>query len=715
MLSRSAISRLQAIIGLLTVIIISLISNYYHYNFIKPRLSSLENVQFELYNMTIDPAIAEPLQPVQIWVEVTNIGGRSGSSPLELMINDSLRETYNVQLDRGASTLVGFNVTETTLGLYSVRIGNLSGTFNIQNLGIPDALELSNLVISPYEAWVNETVKISVEVSNVGDEAISCSLPLRINDTVVEIKTIQLSEGVTETMEFTVSENSEGTYSVVVGGLAKKFQIVPTGKHTLVIRSFSGIPFTIDGESASTQYSALLDVGTHIIIMPDRYVIWKSATLNRKYQFQWWEDGSTNPTRTIDLQSYLVLVPSYNYTESCPSLYVWDGTAYSFIGEVTDDGGWLGYVDYFREDGSIVFGYSDPWDYIKLNRSQTQLRNGHYEMVVIEHADEIFYLDATKLIVVDHASNVDVYSTADTYIYNFSERGKIYTVNKNPLAPISAVNGERENVLPQISKADGVFTIGQMWKWDALELNLGNLSGAKEIKLIVTGTTIWPTTASGGDWISQFSAQPGVPPQPLPYMEVKDASGKWVRVPDNRQFPILDVTPETFVVNLTGLFPTNNYSLKINTYACVRFDYVGVDTSPQQNLIIRELAPDYADLTQIFKTNSTSAGNFTRYGNVIPLVLEADDKFVIGREGDQVLLRFPADLEPVSEGMERDIFFVASNWFKGKGLPYLPFTVDPLPFHAMSSYLYPPAESYPYDPDHVSYLMKFNTRAMNTP
>jgi hypothetical protein len=92
------------------------------------------------------------------------------------------------------------------------------------------------------------------------------------------------------------------------------------------------------------------------------------------------------------------------------------------------------------------------------------------------------------------------------------------------------------------------------------------------------------------------------------------------------------------------------------------------------------------------------------------LVLNADDKMVIGRIGDQVSLRFPNDIGPVPAGMIRDYFFAASLWFKGKWVANQPFTTDPLPFQEMSSYPYPPTESYPYDAEHLTYLMKYNTR-----
>jgi len=435
-----------------------------------------------------------------------------------------------------------------------------------------------------------------------------------------------------------------------------------------------------------------------------------------EYVFLHWEDFSKNPTRTISLTSRVELYAYYSGgSGSCPSLYIWNGTNYVYRAEVSDGTGYLGILDYFGENGAMVFAYSDPWDYIKLDRSQIQPRDGYYDMILTQAWDEISYVDSARLIVVDHLPDADVFSTKGTYIYVLDDLGKIYTVSKNPLTPISAVNGAGEDVLPQISKLDGIQTMGNEFHWDTLELNLGDLSDAQEIKLIVSGTIAYSSGQAQGEWASQFFNQPGEKPFPPPYMEVKDADGNWIRVPENRQFPLLRVYSERFVVNLTGLFPTNDCALRINTFFNTRFDYIGVDITPQQDVIIRETYPVYADLYPVFETNSTSTGNFTRYGDVTLLVLEADDKFVIGRQGDQLSLRFPADIEPALEGMERDYFLFISCWFKVDGLPYLSFTVDPLPFHDMSCLPHPPTESYPYDEDHLSYLLEYNTRTIAIP
>ena len=101
----------------------------------------------------------------------------------------------------------------------------------------------------------------------------------------------------------------------------------------------------------------------------------------------------------------------------------------------------------------------------------------------------------------------------------------------------------------------------------------------------------------------------------------------------------------------------------------------------------------------MWDTQSNASGAFTRYGDVTPLMQNADDMFVIGRQGDQVNMQFStANLAPVAPGMVRDYFFVVACWFKdppgawGYGFN---FTVDPMPFMAMSGFPYPTTESYP--------------------
>jgi hypothetical protein len=717
MVSRSARTKLKAVL-VIDVIIVAIAAGSYYYLQNQGLLAVAKPAEFTLSNLTINPLETYVGQSITISANVTNVGEEEGNCSANLEINDVLKETKVIQLLGRESKIVEFIDTENNEGNYSVKIGDLNGTFTVIALPSTSTVKVSNLLIDPVEAWAGESINISITASNIRDEASGYWLTFKVNNAIRATVIIQLSAGETKTVTATVNETSEGTYSVTVEGLNGHYYIVPTGKHTLqVVTTYSGestFRFVIDGKSYGTPYSDILDVGEHTIVVPEIFTTPKGAVL----KFLQWGDGDVNPTKRINLQSRILLVPNYlaiSGHPSCPSLYIWNGTNYVYRTEVSSGTGYLGILDYFQ-NYTPVFAYSYPWSYLKLDKNQLQPKNGYYDMTLTQMWDELFYIDAVHLVVVDHAPNVDVFSTKGTYIYNLDGQGKIYTVSKKPSMPISAVNGEGENVLPQISKLDGVYTTGREFQWDTLQLNLGNLSSAKEIKLVVAGAIVYSSGQVQGEWASQFVNQSGVKPFPPPYMEVKDANGNWVRVPDNRQFPLVEVTPERFVVNLTGLFPTNDYSLRINTFFDTRFDYIAVDTTPQQNVIIQKINPAIADFTQVFETDSTSSGNFTRYGDVTELVRDADDEFVIGQQGDRVALKFNAnELGPVPAGMERDYFVFVSCWFKVKGLPYLPFTVDPLPFHAMSCFPYDPAtESYPYDA-HLRYLLKYNTRVINVP
>ena len=681
--------------------------------------------EFQVTELVINPASVLADEIVSISVKVTNVGEESGNYTVNLKIDVTLIETRNVTLSGGATEVIKFEVTETNAGTHSVEVDGVTGSFTVEApVAASDKIDLLRVFVSPYEVCEGETVTVKARANNTANEEGVLSVRLLVAGEVVETKQVTLAPRESDgTIEFTITAgaaNGDKTrgYSVELINLGNQsdtlkgyFSVAPTGFHTLTLSSNAiGMEFTINGETYGAPYSKLLPEGTYTIVIPDG--LEGGGTF---WNFTRWMDGPTSLTRTIELNSRISLVANYMNCKSCPSLYVWNGAEYVYTAEISDGTGYLGIFDYFREDGSLSFLYSNPWDYVKLNASITQPNEGYYDMTITQNWDEIAYVDSATLVIVEHSPDVDVYSTKATYLYEPEGQGTIYTVSKNPDSPVSCINATGHDVLPLVLERDGITTLGNEFQWDTLELDLGDLSDAEEIKLLVAGSILYSTGEEQGAWAGQFWDKPGEQPFPPPYMEVKDTDGNWVPVPDNRQFPLLDVTPDCFVVNLTGVFLTDDYSLRIHTFFNTRFDYIGVDTTSQQDVTIREVTVSSATLTQAFTTNSTSTGNFTRYGDVTELLEYADDMYVITRQGDEITILFSADMDPVPENMERDYFLFASVWFKVDGLPYVDFTVDPLPFHAMTCFPYPPTESYPYDADHLSYLSEYNTRTITIP
>jgi hypothetical protein len=105
-------------------------------------------------------------------------------------------------------------------------------------------------------------------------------------------------------------------------------------------------------------------------------------------------------------------------------------------------------------------------------------------------------------------------------------------------------------------------------------------------------------------------------------------------------------------------------------------------------------------------------GLYTRYGDVRPLAVDIDDKFIVMGSGDEIRLRFDAaSLGPPKHGWTRDFLLLVDGWAKDRDANTAHSqSTDPLPFHKMSRFPYPASEAYPDDSDHRAYRANFNTR-----
>jgi hypothetical protein len=696
--------------------------------------------KFTLKDLIIDPPEVYPGEAVQISVNVTNIGDLEGIKIVNFKINNIIKDAENVTVASNSSQIVQFTDIETIAGNYNVTVDNLIGSFTIKPAP-PDSskIMLSNLVTVPYEVWVDQPVNITAAAKNPSSEIDKITIKLTVDNTIVQTQILQLDALATKKIVFTVNATSEGYHYVKINTLTGSFDVVKTGYHTLIINRNGGVgkplPFTLNGVAHGTPYQELLPIGDYQVTVPSPYDVGTGVV-----QFTYWSDGVATPSRTFTLDNYRILIASYvtiSGYASCPSLYVWNGAGNSYVTDVSNSG-WLGYIGYINSNGGVVFNGGNPWDYVKLNNSQIAVKNingnSYYDMTLSQQWDELFYLDAAYMVVVDHPAGTDAYTTMTNYLYKGLNE-QIYTVNKtNTLSPVSATNEKGQNVLSQISKADGVYTPGNNVNLSPspnnvtlnhLTLDLGNLSNAQQIKLVMTGIVDWGSYEAYYNWINTLrtAVAQGLLPNgtqvtPPTYMEIKALDGSWVRAPSNRQIPIpSDSNPRTFVVDLTGLFPkgASDYQIRITNSWNVTYDYIGIDTSTQQTTKIQKISPT-ANLSQWWDFETNSTGNFTRYGDVTPLVQNADDMFVIGRQGDQVELQFStANLTAPEPGMTRDYFLFVACWFKdpaGKWGYGFDFTVDPLPFMAMSGFPYGSSETYPFDAVHLAYLKEYNTRVI---
>ena len=108
------------------------------------------------------------------------------------------------------------------------------------------------------------------------------------------------------------------------------------------------------------------------------------------------------------------------------------------------------------------------------------------------------------------------------------------------------------------------------------------------------------------------------------------------------------------------------------------------------------------------------SGNFTKFGDVLPLLTTRDDHLVVSGSGDEIRLGFAEPTTTLPPGWVRDFVLYSVGWDKDADLNTVyGDTVEPLPFEAMTVYAHRDGESRPLDPAYVQYLSEYQTRQRN--
>ena len=90
---------------------------------------------------------------------------------------------------------------------------------------LPAIFTLDSLVVSPPVVKTDETVNISVEVSNTGETAGSYILTMEINGKIEASEEVILEAGGSETVTFNIVRDEPGTYQVDINGIKGSFEV----------------------------------------------------------------------------------------------------------------------------------------------------------------------------------------------------------------------------------------------------------------------------------------------------------------------------------------------------------------------------------------------------------------------------------------------------------------------------------------------------------
>jgi len=449
-----------------------------------------------------------------------------------------------------------------------------------------------------------------------------------------------------------------------------------------------------------------------------------------------WPNGT--PQNIFTPVSDQDLIEEQELKGSCPFLYTWNGKEFVFVKDMMWRSALGMPLGIMGEKAEYAFADASQ-EYLKIPGELLQEKDGKYSIRITSELWETMYYDRIHLMAVDHPVESQIL-VDERFIPPPYPELKIYNIASQNI-PITAVDREGNDLLPYILNKDdnyiSNFKLGHyqgITEMKDIILDLGKDIEEDNIVLFLNGW-IFPTDASINVAISQSTKTKVVPP----YIQVLNNNGNWVTVNENIGFPM--GKDKTVIVDLSDKFLSEQHKIKISTNMQIYWDHIYYSANNPNDLInIETLEPEMADLhyrgfSKSFRKGGRYGphwfdyqavseepkwrdleGNYTRYGDVTPLLLEPDNKYIIANAGDEISIDFDAQNIPeLPKGWKRDFLIYSVGWVKdGDMNTAYGQTVEPLPFHSMKSYPSNIDEQYPKDKEYIDYMNKYNTREITS-
>ena len=447
-----------------------------------------------------------------------------------------------------------------------------------------------------------------------------------------------------------------------------------------------------------------------------------------------WSNGV--PQNNLKLKRNQTILEKQILKGSCPYLFVWNGDSYQFATDVlwpSALGMPLGIMA-----GEPLYAFPNSTDeYLKIPSNLLESKNGKYSLKFTTELWETPYLDKVELLVVDHPDSVKLYID-ETFTPPPFKPLRIFIVKKKFL-PISAKDDNDQDILDRITKLDQIYVSNLkmdqfqgVTKTHDIIIDFQNLNTEDSLYLFLNGW-LFPTDASINVNLSQNDSLKSI----FPFIQVKNKFNQWETVNENIGFP--KGKNKTMIINMTDKFLTDNYQIRIRTNMQIYWDQIFMANNySKTNIELSTLKPISANLhfrgfSKLNKKNYSSphypeyynidkskkwrdlVGNYTKYGNTLPLLLDSDNKYVIMNSGDELSLEFDAlKLPSLKKDWKREFIFYNDGWLKDGDLnTAYGKTVAPLPFHGMSSYPEGAIDRYPKEKHLLDYQKMYNTRQVD--
>jgi tetratricopeptide (TPR) repeat protein len=428
------------------------------------------------------------------------------------------------------------------------------------------------------------------------------------------------------------------------------------------------------------------------------------------------------------------LIEEQELKGSCPFLYTWNGEKYEFVKDMMWRSALGMPMGIMGKDNVYAFPDASV-EYLKIPGEVLKSKDGVYSMQITSELWETIYFDKIRLVAVDHPEGEDIFVDESFTPPPFPEL-KIYRTGKKKY-PRLVTDGKGRDLTSLVLQKDNQYISGfkkekyqGVTELHELILEIDDVDPGEAFNLFLNGW-IFPTDASINVSLSQSKRWKASPP----VLQVQDEKGNWKTIIENTGFPM--GKNKTMVVDLTGKLKQVESRIRILTSMEIYWDHIFFSTGEiDGQMVLNTLTPVYGDLhyrgfsakfrnggrygPHWFDYDEVSTGHrwrdltgyYTRYGDVLPLLANADNQYVIMNAGDEMTVEFKADdLPDLKEGWKRDFLIFSVGWVKDGDLnTAYGDMVGPLPYHGMSSYPYSETDHYPQRKELETYHKSYNTR-----
>ncbi len=424
---------------------------------------------------------------------------------------------------------------------------------------------------------------------------------------------------------------------------------------------------------------------------------------------RWFDTQLPSVDIPVEPQVTLELIELTVPTGSCPYLYAWDGQRFAFVTDL------LGAAPVGLPVARGRFIEADPEEFVRVGTDSTfPRRDGLRVLQVTEELREILYLDAVRLVAIDHPAHVEVHATSKLLPGRpFLPHGIVGLQQPIPLRRATDLEGrdvtaalhdaDRVRVSPPVLRGDGYRGMAGR---HGVVLDFGPLPAGEPLSLVLEG---W--LRFGGGMANIAASQREDFGFPFPVLEAEQPDGSWRRMPVNVGAPAgktksIVVPLDMQAAGARRIRLTQEFEIHWDRIALLR-------PAPQESVERHELLPAQADLhprgysafadlpwteplTPVYDRllprpnwRSTPSGWVTRPGDVRELVSARDQGLAILAGGDELTLAFDDSSLPAPKpGMQRTFFLWTVGWDKDADYHVARGdTVEPLPWTGMDDQL----------------------------